>query len=71
MAANKDITTRTLRIVKTLADRVVDLEQRVGGARSHATASAGSSYARTCALIDAGRQRDIEVPLPPGRARTR
>ena len=70
MAANQDVTTRTLRVVRTLTDRVADLERRVG-AKPRAIASAGSAYARTCALIDAGREREIAVPPPPSRGRRR
>ena len=70
--ATNDTTTRTLRIVKTLTDRLTDLERRVG-VKPRATASMQglSAYERTCRLVDLGRQNEIEVPLPPTRARRR
>ena len=60
---------RITRITRALCDKVVALERHVGTRPPLATAS--SAYARTCALIDAGRAAEIAVPPPPGRARRR
>ena len=68
--ANDDLL-RTLRIVRTMHDRLTNLERRVG-VKPRATASSlqgRSGYERTCRLVDLGRQDEIVAPLPPVRGR--
>ena len=67
-----DTTTRTLRIVKTLAERVADLERRLGAKPALALAASLkglSPFERTCRLVDAGLEHQIVCRPPPTRAR--
>lgn len=72
--ATNDTQVRTLKIMRALADRVVDLEQRLAGAkppRAIASMRGATGYERACRLVDAGRQNEIIAPQPPGRGRRR